>query len=316
MLKKLILFAAILSLSACAFDKDSSRVNAKEAAEREKLIQTYKPVEGLYRGTMTTDTFTQPVELRMFTLEVEAGKNANGEERYLKVMRGNFKKMNSVDPNTSFKARFVPETGELILTNSKENLEADDVHTINANVSGQKINGDAITVSGDIGKLELTLISSASNKPGNSETEFNERLRRQYESIAGTYVGENILDGKVTFKGTLILYVMEKEVDPSAGGKNSSASVAPSTVKKLQPQLVGEFQRSDDPSNDLALILATSYQPEAAPPKLIMTGKLGRITNVPYEANFQGVFIDGHYLGSWRSSTRGFQGDFILKKVK
>src|SRR5690606_30553714 len=123
-----------------------------------------------------------------------------------------------------------------------------------------------------------------------------------------------------TFKGTLVLYVMEKEVPNSPGSSGSSGSSnggtpAPAT-KKLRPELMAEFSRSDDPDNDLLLILNSVYQPEAVPAKLIMTGKVGRYSNLPYEASFSGVFIDGNYHGSWRNSTRGFQGDFILKKVK
>lgn len=322
MFKNLILFATTLGLSACAFDKDSSKVNAKDTADRLRLEQAYKPLaNNVYRGTITTDTFQQPIELRLFMLEVKDGKNANGEDRYLKVLQGNLRKTNSVDASNNYNARFISETGELILSNvAEKDLSSDDVHTVNAVVNGDKITGQSITVSGDVGIVDLTLYSNSSSKPGNSESEFNERLRRQYEAIAGTYVGDNVFDGKVNFKATLVLYVLEKEVPNSSGSSSSSGSSnggtpAPGT-KKIRPELMAEFTRSDDPSNDLALLLTSVYQPEAVPAKLIMTGKLGRITNVPYEANFSGVFIDGNYHGSWRSSTRGFQGDFILKKVK
>lgn len=301
MLKKLILFAAILSLSACAFDKDSSRVNAKETAEREKLLMMYTPVKGVYRGTVTTDSSQQPVELHLFTLENEAGKNANGEDRYLISLRGNYKKLSSVEPDQNFKARYVPETGKLILTTVKALLETDDVHTINAEISNQKITGEAITISGEIGRLELTLVSSASSKPGSSESDFNERLRRQYQAVAGTYSGDNILNGKVTFKMQIVLRVVEKDM----GGS------------KTRPQLVGEFSRSDD-SGEFNMVLTSFYQPDLSPPKLVLTGRLfiGNPNNNAYEATFEGVVIDGNYHGSWSSNARGFQGDFILKKVK
>ena len=294
MLKKIILLAAVLGLSACAFDKDESKVNAKEAADRAKIESIYKPIEGVYRGTLTTDTVKQPVELRLFILEVQSGQNANGEDRYLKVLRANLKQTNSTDPSSNFKARYIQETGELILSNSSTSFMDNEAHTINAKVIGEKIVGDAVTIAGQVGQIELSLTSKSSNRPDNSDGEFKERLRRQYQAIVGTYVGENILEGKATFTGTLTLSIVEKEIGP---------------------YLVGQFKRNDDPLNDMMMILTSTYEPQYSPARLTMTGKLSH-TNINYEANFQGVFIDGNYHGSWRSSTRGFQGDFILKKVK
>ena len=294
MLQKIILLVALLGLSACAFDKDTSKANAKEVAERERQLQTYSKVTGLYRGTLTTGEAQQSVELRLFTLENEAGKNSNGDERYSVVLRGNYRKMNPVGPGYNFKARYIPETAELIFTNDAA-LGADDIHTINAKLAGQKIVGEVKSLSGIIGVLDLSLSSTEARTPGNSENEYNESLFRQYAKIAGVYKGDNVVDGKVNFTVTLTLQVI---------------------FDKKVPMLIGKFHRDDDTSGIIDMNLTTAYQPDLVPAILSMTGTLVVPGNVPYSASFYGTIENDTYTGSWRSNTRGFQGDFVLKKVK
>ncbi|WP_374078393.1 hypothetical protein [Bdellovibrio bacteriovorus] len=297
MLKKLILSVAMLSLAACAFDKDTSDDNAREVAERQRQLNTYSRVVGFYSGKLTTPAAQQDVELRLFTLENEAGKNSNGDERYSVVLRGNYKKLNPVGPGYNFKARYIPETAELILTNDSTALGVDDIHTINAKFSGQKIIGEVKSVSGVIGVLDLTLTSNERQAPGNNEeNEYYERLRRQYESIAGTYAGNNTVDGKAKFSFTISLQVIKVG---------------------LTPQIVGEFKRSDDPGESVSLTLTAVYQPELSPAILTLTG-VPRFnpTNSPYKATFEGTLIGDEYKGSWRTNIKGFEGDFVLKKVK
>lgn len=297
MLKKLILSVAMLSLAACAFDKDTSDDNAREVAERQRQLNTYSRVVGFYSGKLTTPAAQQDVELRLFTLENEAGKNSNGDERYSVVLRGNYKKLNPVGPGYNFKARYIPETAELILTNDSTTLGVDDIHTINAKFSGQKIIGEVKSVSGVIGVLDLTLTSNERQAPGNNEeNEYYERLRRQYEGIAGTYVGNNTVEGKAKFSFTISLQVIKVG---------------------LAPQIVGEFKRSDDPGESVSLTLTAVYQPELSPAILTLTG-VPRFnpTNSPYKATFEGTLIGDEYKGSWRTNIKGFEGDFVLKKVK
>lgn len=296
MIKKLFLTFLFLSLSACAFNKDTSDDNIREVAERQRQLNTYNTVVGLYNGKLTTPTSQQDVELRLFTLENEAGKNANGDERYSIVLRGNYKKLNPVSPGYNFKARYIPETAELILTNDNLNLTADDIHTINAKVSGQSIVGEVKSISGVIGILQLTLAANEHQNPGNNqENEYYERLRKQYEAIAGTYSGNNILNGKAQFGMKITLQVVKQGV---------------------VPQLVGIFTRDDDPSDSVSLILSATYQPELSPAVLTMTGTPRYASNSPYKATFEGTLIDNVFKGSWRTNVKGFEGEFSLKKSK
>ncbi|WII71299.1 hypothetical protein QJS83_12585 [Bdellovibrio sp. 22V] len=299
MFKKLILATALIGLVGCAFDKDNDANNAAELADRQRQLSSYSRVVGFYTGKLTTSTTQQDVELRLFTLESEAGTNANGDDRYRIVLRGNYKKINPVGPGYNFKARYIPETGELILTNEATTLSADDIHTVNAKVFGQKIVGEAKSISGVIGVLEMTMSSSQSTKPGNNEeNEYYERLYREYKAIEGVYTGENIFNGKATYRMTVKL-----------------EAIKVNTGSRAVPQIVGEFTRQDDPNGSLTLNLSAVYQPELTPAVLNLTGKPRYNTSTPYEASFDGVIVNGEYTGSWKTNIQGFKGNFTLKKA-
>lgn len=316
MLKKLILSVAMLSLAACAFDKDKSKNNSKEAADLQEQSVAYEKITGTYTGKLTTPSSQQDVELRLFTLSEPIGRNSNGDDIYRWVLRGNYKKLNPVGPGFNFKIRYIPETAQLILTNAQvggssnnssgdsnnnspkdPTIGLDDIHTINARIQGQQIIGEVKSISGVIGTLTLNLASSESNVPGNNEqNEYYERLHRQYESISGTYAGDNVINGKVKFGFKVILQAVK------AGGV---------------PYLIGEFKRDDDPADSVTLTLTALYQPELATPTLTLIGKPRyNPNNSPYQATFEGTLIGDEYKGSWRTNIKGFEGDFVLKKVK
>ncbi len=298
MMKKLILASALLALVGCAFDKDNATNNAREVEERQKLMSKFSRVVGYYTGKLTTSAAQQDVELRLFTLEDQGGTNSSGEDRYRVVLRGNYKKINPVGPGFNFKARYIEETAELILTNEAGTLGVDDIHTINAKVVGQKIVGEVKSISGVIGVLDLALTSNQTKVPGgsNEENEYYERLSRQYNAIAGTYAGENVVDGKVTYQFSVSLQVVKTGI---------------------VPQLIGEFKRHDDPEGNVSLTLTAVYQPELSPAVLTLTGKPRyNPNNSPYQGTFQGTLIGDEYKGSWRTNIRGFEGEFLLKKVK
>lgn len=296
MFKNILIIIVAFTLGACAFDQDTGAENAREVAERQKQLATFSKVTGFYSGKLTTSSVQQDIELRLFTLEKEAGKNSRDEDRYTVVLRGNYKKINPVGPGYNLKARYIPETAELILTNESVNVSVDDVHTINARIVGNKIIGEVKSISGLIGILDLTLSSNERQTPGNNEeNEYYERLRRQYEAIAGVYTGQNVIDGKAKFSFTISLQVVKVG---------------------MEPQLIGEFKRSDDPSESVSLTLTAIYQPELAPPLLTLSGTPRyNPNNSPYKATFEGTLVDGVYTGSWRTNIKGFEGNFTLNKV-
>lgn len=295
MIKKLILLTALLNLMACAFNNDNANNNAAEMADRLKQLEKFSRVVGLYTGKLTTSAAQQDVELRLFTLESEAGTNANGDERSRIVLRGNYKKINPVGPGYILKAIYYPETGELILTNESATLGVDDVHTINAKLKDQTITGEAKSISNPIGILHLKLSSNERNAPGNTEeNEYYARLRRQYESIAGTYEGDNIVNGSVDHHFTIELRV---------------------SMDGVVPKLIGNYNRENHP--EVAITITTAvYQPELNPPRLTLKGNPSYFGGTNYIATFEGVITGDEYIGSWETNIRGLQGDFALKKIK
>lgn len=295
MFKHFTLILTLVSFVGCAFDNDTANNNAAEMSNRTKQLEKFSRVVGVYTGKLTTSTSQQDIELRLFTLESEAGTNASGDERSRIVLRGNYKKINPVGPGYILKAIYYPETGELILNNDSSNITVDDVHTVNATVNGQQIFGEAKSISNVIGTLNLQLSSNQSQTPGNTEqNEYYSRLRRQYENISGTYAGESVLNGKVDHRFTI-------EIRVSMDG--------------VVPKLTGNYNRENHP--EVAVNFTTAvYQPDLNPPRLTLKGTPSFFGGTSYVATFDGVLVDGEYKGSWENSIRGYQGDFNLKKIK
>ena len=299
MLKKMILALTVLTLSACAFDKDASKNNAKEVEETQRQKSTYDPITGVYTGQLRTPSNRQDISITLFTLAEPVAPNSDRDDGFRWVLRANYKKINPVGMGYSLKARFIPETGQLILTNeniSKGTIGMDDVHTIEAKIVGQRIIGEAKSITGVIGTVELNMTSNEAAAPGNNEeAEYYERLRQQYESIAGVYAGDNVVNGKVTFSFKISLQVIREG---------------------LVPKLVGEFNRDDDPTSSVSLSLSGIYQPDLTPATLTLSGKPRfNSNNSSYAATFEGTIVNGVYKGSWFTNTRGAEGSFTLKKM-
>lgn len=295
MIKKIIFIATLLGLVGCAFDNDNANNNAAEVSNRLKQLEKFSRIVGLYTGKLTTSSAQQDVELRLFTLESEAGTNANGDERSRIVLRGNYKKINPVGPGYILKAIYYPETGELILNNDTAVPGVDDIHTINASLKDQKIVGEAKSISNLIGILDLTLSTNERQSPGNTEqNEYYERLRRQYDSISGTYAGENIVNGKVDHRFTITLRV---------------------SMDGVVPKLTGNYNRENHPEVAVNFTSAV-YQPDLSPARLTLKGTPSYFGGTSYVATFDGILTDNEFIGSWETSIRGYQGEFKLKKMQ
>lgn len=296
MFKKLILVLCALSLTACAFDQDKTKNDAKEAEERARLLSKYNAVVGNYAGKLSTGNSEKDIEVSIFTLEDSEDSNSTGEATNRVILRSSYKSINPASASLNLKVRYIPETSELIFTNANSNPGPDDVHTINAKIRGQTIEGQVKSLSGLMGTMKVTLQSTESSKPGNDnqEHEYYERLRLQYEAIAGTYSGANIKGGKTTYIFTINLQVVKE-------GK--------------VPKLIGRFDRADDPSGSVSLYLKVNYQSELNPPALTITGTSIQHSS-DYVATFDGTLVNGEYKGSWQNNKQGFQGDFVLKKVQ
>lgn len=306
-----LMMSLVLSLTGCAFDKDDSKTNQAEVEARLKLLEKFNRVKGTYVGKLTTPTAVQDVSLNIFIQDVPNGTNTNGDTTYRVALKGNYKKLNPVGPGYNLLIRYTAETAEIIMSNEAansgngssgtnapmNNVGPDDIVSINAKISGQKILGTAFSNSGAIGTLDLALAADQSEVSGdNQQQEYYDRLFRQYESAAGVYEGANVIGGKASFTFKITLQVIKR------------GNI---------PYLIGQYDRDDDPNRNVSLNLVATYQPELQPPQLTLVGKpLFSGPNSSYEGTFTGILQNDQYQGSWKTNVRGFEGDFVLKKRK
>lgn len=296
MIKKFLTIITVLTLSACAFNNDNPNNNSEEILERQRQLEKFNRIVGLYTGKLYTSTSAQDVEIRLFTLDENAGSNSNGADRLRKVLRASFAKTNPVSFETSLKGVYYPETGELTFVNIAEpgKITIDDIHTINANINNQKITGEVKSISNVIGRLEVTLSSNQSSGGGDNQTiEYYKRLRQEYETITGTYAGENIVDGKPQYNFTL-----ELRLKPDG----------------IVPKLIGFFRRENLASVTMNFTNVV-YQPNLNPPQLTIHATPRDFGKSATFATFEGILINDEYTGSWSTETNGFQGSFKLKKI-
>lgn len=296
MIKKFLIIITTMTLSACAFNSDNPTNNGEEILERQRQLEKFNRIVGLYTGKLYTSSAAQDVEIRLFTLDENAGSSSNGTDRLRKVLRASFAKTNPVSFETSLKGVYYQETGELTFINIAEpgKMTIDDVHTINATINNQKITGDVKSISNVIGRLEVNLASNQSNTGGDNQTiEYYNRLRQEYERITGTYVGENIVDGKAQFNFTLELSLKQDGI---------------------VPKLVGFFRR-ENVSSVTMNFTNVIYQPNLNPPQLTIHATPRDFGKSSTFATFEGILINDEYTGSWSTETNGFQGSFKLKKT-
>lgn len=295
-IKKIILIFVVLALSACSFSKDDSTTNGTELRERQKLAESYKAVTGAYRGTLTTSSSRQDVELSLFTLEQNTAAGATKL-----VLIANFKKINPVGNNTTFESRYVPETGELVLSSLLSSFGPDDIHTVNLIARGERLTGEAKSVSGVIGVLDLSLQSRQSTVPGEGEREsYKERIRNQYNAIAGTYKGNIVPLPQDGAPFAVIVQINVADMTNEAG--------------EVLPQLMGILSYPATGTRDLDLTLTMVYRPDLTPAQLNITARPRFIGNNEYKATLQGTLKDNKYSGTMTSTAKGFEGNFVLTK--
>lgn len=308
MFKKIILASALAGLVACSYNGDSRDGNRalrqKDNEQREIQESEFNSISGLYTGKLIIGAAQQDVKLRLFTLEQKLDQpGPDGSDRFRKVLRGNYKPTHPVGQAYNFYAGYTPETGALVLTNAGLTtadgksipLGVDDIHTINAIVSGDFIKGEVKSPSGPMGRIELTRSANENQTPGNNEGRQNyDDLKREYQRVAGVYQGENMKGDKVVL--TLNLEVVDG-IDA--------------------PSLIGRMNRSDDNAlKSSELSLTVSYDAQTPPTRIKMIGKPQKYPNSDYTATYLATYENETISGSWQSNKRGFEGEFILKKVK
>lgn len=305
MLKKFILAAMTLSLAACAFDQDRNAAKQREIEQNGKLQQTYKPVIGTYAGKITTSESIQDVEVMFFELKVEDGKNSDGSTRFISKLHATYKRINPVGSSYDFVVGIAPETGDLTMVNviDLKSLGRDDIQTIDAKINGNNILGEVKAISGTKGILNLALKARESGSSDSAKDEFAyyERIRAQLNAISGVYEGTLEQSGNSPLKGTvgiaIRLYVQEVA--------NGSTTI---------PQLIGDYNRADDPNGTVALNLTGIYDADLNPPRLTLTGKPRYNANTNYVATIYGTLVNGVLTGDMSTNVNGLTGKLTVKK--
>jgi hypothetical protein len=286
-------------LVGCAFGADSDSNKEKEVEDRTALKQTYDVVRGTYRGTLKTSDRSYPISISLYTDEEKAGTNADGEIIFRPILRALYKRLDIVTADYIMDARYISLTGEIVLKNLASNTTNEDVQSINAALSGQIIRGTVNTKKGQLGTIELTLASREVEAPSQGDQNtINEKLRKQYEEIAGVYEGDVIPDPTLAppFAIQVRLFVI------SQNGPNGPV-----------PAVSGYYKRLDDISGGLDLALEVTYKPETIPAQLIMKSLASGRSAGPYYVSIEGILQDGSVLASV-STQRGYQGEVVLRK--
>lgn len=335
MFKYLVLTLFALATVGCSFDKNGNSISEQRAKENNALIQKFSTVEGNYKGTLVLGGISYNALLSLtYTIQADpVEKDDNGQPLPQVITYGTLKRINPVGTDYSFKATYVSELEyPLILTNDDVNqgpgnqntpgqqknganspggsgppgkLGPDEPYSIESKVvldeatkKVREINGVVKNSSGvKIGSLRLTISSQQHETPNEKpEQAYYDRLKAEYEAIAGDYVGNSVLDSAV-MEYILAIRVRTKQIDDL-----------------LVPEFYGTFKRTDDRKGGGALSLSTfSYSP--AQKHLTMDGVPMHYPNSDYVAKFDGYIRDNSYIASW-STKRGFEGNLSLKRIR
>lgn len=308
-MKKIFLITTLFALAACSFDQDkagSSNQTKKIAEQNAQTSATFGKIAGLYSGALRTANGDQNIQINLSTLAVSDGTtNPDGTARIRITPAASYIKVSPVGaPLVNFSITYIPETGDLTLVNDdqKSKKDIDEVNTIFAKIVGDRLTGVVKSAAKDIGTFELRLTANGSATPPNgAQEEYNDRLRKQYSDLAGSYVGcvttteGGSLTKPYTAKMTLSLYE-----DSTSTGESL-------------PRLAGNFHRDTDKTDGTDTALSATYRPDLSPATLTILGK-PYITNNGYVSTFAGTYTNGEFAGTFTSNKKGLEGNIFLKK--
>lgn len=299
MKKYLVLLTCWLAIG-CGLNSDGSKsdkVTEKYVEDRAKLVDSYAVVRGTYRGTLNDGQKEYPIELALYTLEEKAGVDSNGETVIRPVLYSRYRRLDVVVADTIMNARYIAESGELILSNPSAK-SADEIQSVNAKLNGKQILGQVNQIKGVLGLLNVQLTSRDVVSAGEGDqNEINNRLRAQLQAIAGTYEGRVVPSPGVAdeFPIQVQLFVVDM---------NSSAGVVPT--------LVGHYKRLDDELNVAEQNMAVVYKPETNPPQLNLQSASNNRAS-PYMVVMNGTLVDGVAQGRLFTQ-KGYVGDYEIKR--
>ncbi|MFZ4404878.1 MAG: hypothetical protein ACOYOK_12315 [Pseudobdellovibrionaceae bacterium] len=323
-----VLLIPVAVLVGCAFGEDSSNGNQRELTDLNKTLGEFQAIIGLYSGTVTNDGVTKKIELKLFNEPVLDSRNSDGEAVPRSVLKASVRSIDPVECSVNFVARFYKETSLIVLgkgsesssssngasdscSDSSSNASKDPFTSIIAKIDGDKITGEATRASGSAGIINLTRTSVQPNAPSNGEqNDLVERLRREYDKVAGTYVGPlKMADGSAGFDIELRMFVV-----------NSSSVCGTSTNgTKVELCLRGFYKKAADNTQILDQNLAVTFKTDLNPAELYLISDGNRVS--PYYVSIDAIVVPPAADGSIKTirgslkTQKGLQGYFEIQKV-
>ncbi|HWU41861.1 MAG TPA: hypothetical protein VN132_00445 [Bdellovibrio sp.] len=306
-MKKFVLITTLLALAACSYSDNhagSSKQTKVQAENNQQARNSFELFVGSYSGVLKTSSGDEKIQINLNLLAIANGaKNPDGSAQIQVVPAAAYIKIDPAgQPLTNFSISYVPETGEITLVNEDQKSAIDEVNTIFGKVIHGRFTGEVKSAAGSLGTLNLQLSTNQTSKPvDNAQEEYNNRLRAQYNSIAGHYVGSvtPVSGGYAKNTYTVQMNLSVFEVADSAGGTS--------------PALTGMFHRDYDPTGMLDVSLLGVYRPDLTPATLTITGKSALASN-GYVSTFYGVYKNGVFDGTFSSTAKGLEGHLHLEK--
>jgi hypothetical protein len=262
-MKKLILAATLLALSACSLGKDSSMANTAQVRQNKQVHDLYDGLVGTYEGVITnTNHGDERVQLIVY-IDSQSVKNPDGTPGTADIPMAFFRRSSPVIADYTMQASgYLREVGDITFFNLGTDAM---VRAIRGKVNFPKITGVVNSTNGNLGDIELTWKTSDTS----SRNDLKDRLLRQYQAIEGNYYGKFHTQDKELLKRKMMIQL--------------SAVVNGDT-----PKLIGLYKRLDIPEGTVDLALTVSYRPDQYPPQITLNGKgTGK-----YEMNMDGTLLD------------------------
>lgn len=277
--------ALSLGLTACSLGKKTSEQNTALIRQNKEVNDLYGPLVGTYNGKMlNTNHGDEDVQLIIY-LSTESVTNPDGSPGSKDVPQAYLRRDYPVIADYSLDVSgYSREVGDVSFRNlGDEPL----VRSIRLHVSGKHLSGPVINREGTLGNLELDFTS----KDTSSRNDIEDRLRRRYQAVQGTYTG----------------------TIPGGNGRKTrhlsitlTADISGSVIS-----LSGYYKNLDVPGGEVDLPLTVTYRTDTAPPQITMHGRGG----LKYALDMVGTLLDETMIVDITSPFfEGYLGRATLKR--
>jgi hypothetical protein len=308
-------------LLACSFGGSGTSSNKAEIEDRERFLQQYSAVFGVYEGTISNNP-NQKVQVSIYYVDVPNGERQDGQQRMKPVAKARFRWLDSKLDDVMLDAQYIAETADIRMTNQASTPGGDtSAFVISGKVSGETITGVVTRNGGALGIITLHLVNRDSTAPPEGDArERNRRLRKLYQPLVGNYTGVvKFQDPQPeTVKFYLRIYIDEQKPEGSSQGSSKAPPSQGGTPSEelTTPVLLAHYQRADYPPGELTLTMDCDYITTTTPPTLNMISRpFGNIPN-EYRITMYTQIEGGNFVGTFNEYHKGRTGDVNIVKNK